>query len=138
MPALNFQKQFREPIQEHSKIHTIRAKREDGRDPKPGQTLYLYIGMRTKSCEKLRETTCKRVRPIELTLTPSTFGASIDTVPLAHDDLESFSYAEGFESPEAMRAFFWKLYGGDHMPLENHDVLLLQDMLLIQWSGTVY
>lgn len=35
------------------KRQTIRANRKDGRDPKQGQPLMLYTGMRTKSCVKL-------------------------------------------------------------------------------------
>lgn len=56
MPALNFQKQFVEKILSGEKMHTIRATRKS--PIKVGDKLYLYTGMRTKSCKKLCETRC--------------------------------------------------------------------------------
>ena len=54
MPALNFKNQFatyvelgfRDPDHPRAKRQTIRAKRKDGRDPRQGETLYLYTGKR--------------------------------------------------------------------------------------------
>lgn len=58
MPALNFKKRFEPMIESGDKRQTIRAKRKDCRDPKEGQTLYLYTGMRSKGCRKLGEAPC--------------------------------------------------------------------------------
>jgi hypothetical protein len=66
VPALNFQSRFAPLILAGTKRSTIRRRRKDRRDPKPGQTLYLFTGMRTKSCRRLLETRCERVRPINL------------------------------------------------------------------------
>jgi len=61
MPTLNFQKRFAPLVESGQKRQTIRARRVDMRDPKPGQTLYLYVGQRTKGCRKLGESVCKSV-----------------------------------------------------------------------------
>ena len=64
MPLLGFKQQFAPMVEARKKRQTIRAKREDGRNPKPGDTLYLYTGLRTKSCRKLGETVCRSVQEI--------------------------------------------------------------------------
>ncbi len=64
MPALNFKKQFAHLVESGEKRQTIRALRKDGKNPKPGHTLYLYTGQRTKSCRKLGEAICKSVEQI--------------------------------------------------------------------------
>lgn len=66
MPALNFKKQFAPAVESWEKLQTIRARRKDGRDPLPGQPLYLYTGMRTKVCRKLGKTICKKTQPITI------------------------------------------------------------------------
>jgi protein gp37 len=66
MPALNFKKQFAPLVETFKKRQTIRALRKDNRNPRPGQTLYLYTGMRTKGCKKLGEATCKKVTQITI------------------------------------------------------------------------
>lgn len=46
---LGFKKRFVEPINKGTKIHTFRG--EPKRMPKPGETLHMYTGLRTKHCE---------------------------------------------------------------------------------------
>lgn len=67
MPALNYKAQFASMIERGLKRSTIRAPRKDGRNPKPGQTLYHYTGMRTKQCRMRAETICRSVRLIYIT-----------------------------------------------------------------------
>ncbi len=57
--ASDFPDEF--PLSLNPKFQTIRAYRKDGRDPKPGDTLYLFTAMRTKQCRKLGEVTCSGV-----------------------------------------------------------------------------
>lgn len=64
MPALNFLKRFAPLIESETKRQTIRPRRKDCRNPQPGQTLYLYTGMRTKYCRKLKEAKCTESVPI--------------------------------------------------------------------------
>jgi len=66
MPAYSFKERFVPMVEEGSKPHTIRARRAKG-FAKIGDTLYLYFGMRTKWCRKLREEKCTNVRTIIIT-----------------------------------------------------------------------
>lgn len=68
MPAYNFQQRFVPFVEEGSKTHTIRARRKKGY-AKKGDRLYLYFGMRTKYCRKIREEICTNVRTIIITAT---------------------------------------------------------------------
>lgn len=56
MPAYSFNERFVQFVLDGSKTQTVRSRR---RNPaKPGDTLYLYYGLRTKHCRKLREEKC--------------------------------------------------------------------------------
>lgn len=74
MPAYNFQGQFVPYIEDESKPHTVRADRKDGKVPNPGDTLYLYTGMRTKKCRKIGEAICIHTSQIRITETGIAFG----------------------------------------------------------------
>lgn len=63
MPAYSFKEQFVPFVKDGSKPHTIRARRRR-QSIKKGDTCYLYFGMRTKHCTKLREEFCTDVRTI--------------------------------------------------------------------------
>ena len=132
MPALNFQKQFAEAVESGKKRQTIRKYREDGRDPKVGDTLYLYTGMRTKQCRKLGEVECTDVQCIEvLDTTPPWHwdddcmyidGGSCGTFVVCPEDAELTARDDGFESWLAMHTWFKKTHG---LPFEG---------LLIRWD----
>lgn len=64
MPAYNFKAMFAEAVESGRKPCTIRKRRK--RPTKPGETLYLYTGMRTKECRKLREEECLAVVPVRI------------------------------------------------------------------------
>lgn len=66
MPAYSFKQRFVPPVEDGSKPHTIRARRKKG-FAKIGDTLYLYFGMKTKWCRKIREERCANVRTIIIT-----------------------------------------------------------------------
>lgn len=66
MPLLGFQSRFAQLVESGEKRQTIRAYRKDGRDPKPGDRLYLWTGLRTKGARKLGEAVAIRVTPIEI------------------------------------------------------------------------
>ena len=117
MPALNYQKQFADDVESGKKRQTVRAFRKDGRDPKPGQTLFHYTGMRTKACRKLREDECKSTIPISI----DTHIIAFDGVPLSWTEMEKTARADGFESFYDLRDFFWENHG---LPFNG---------LLIEW-----
>ena len=133
MPALNFQKQFADAVESGKKLQTIRAYRKDKRDPKPGDTLYLYTGMRTKQCRKLGEVECKDVKHFALTVRgPSgnvnmtlncgfAFG-SLSGGGQFRSRMTRLARADGFASAEEMVKWFEKTHG---LPFEG---------LLIRWG----
>jgi uncharacterized protein YqfB (UPF0267 family) len=64
MVAYSFQPRFVPLIESGTKTQTIRADRK--RHARPGETLQLYTGMRTRSCRLIREAECVSVTPIRL------------------------------------------------------------------------
>lgn len=116
MPALNFMKRFaplvelglKDPEHHKAKRQTIRARRKDGRDPREGQQLYLFTGMRTKGCRRLGEVECKSVQQftIEENLAIYT-GAHCLTV----GEEEWFARADGFATRGEFLDFFRKTHG---------------------------
>ncbi len=82
MPAYSFQERFVPFVSEGSKTHTIRQRRLKG-FAKPGDSLYLYFGMRTKWCKKLREEICTNTRTIAITKAGNIllFKKRLDNIP---------------------------------------------------------
>ena len=109
MPAINFQPQFADYILSGQKGSTIRALRRDGRDPKPGQTLYLYTGQRSKQCRLLLTDTCKRVRPISIDSLRKVI--YLDDHIVIGMELNCLFLNEGFNSLHELFAWFLKHRG---------------------------
>ena len=130
MPALNFQERFAPLVESGEKRQTIRAYRKDKRDPKVGDTLYLYTGMRTKACRKLMESRCTDVRRFEIHVTDEgglywLLGedATDDHCQvLTTDECAQIAIADGFNGHYAMTDWFDKTHG---LPFEG---------LLIRWG----
>jgi hypothetical protein len=109
MPALNYKKEFADKVESGEKKQTIRALRKDGRNPKPGQTLYHYTGMRTKYCRKLGEGICTSVEPICIE-TNSSIVIGVTALPRPADE-RRFARADGFETETDFYDFFRKTHG---------------------------
>lgn len=133
MVALNFKPEFVYAIDGGEKRRTIRQVRKAG-NPEPGKPLQLYTGLRTKSCEKIRDVTCTRVRPVEI----DHIDVVLDGRPLFAGDAPAyqggpdperydgdFARADGFDSFTSMVEFFEKQYG---LPFKGQ---------LIEWSLSV-
>lgn len=113
MPALNFKKQFANKIISGEKRQTIRANRKDGRDPKAGQPLMLYTGMRTKSCVKLMDAVCVSADPINI-FQVSREGKVIlgdSYQELDRNQIGALARADGFESISDFFDFFKNTHG---------------------------
>ena len=122
MPALNFQAQFAPLVESGEKRQTIRAYRKDGRDPKPGDTLYLYTGMRTKACRKLREVECKSVHELSFFARSRHRGrGTIMSMTGSPCSIDRLAKLDGFRNATAMFNWFEDTYG---LPFEG---------LLIRW-----
>ncbi len=100
MPALNFQKQFAPSVEQGDKKQTIRAARK--RPFKEGDTLYLYTGMRTKSCRKLGEAIAVNVFDISI----SSWRVMIDKTYLKPSEVRLLAIADGFKSAQEFYDFF--------------------------------
>lgn len=131
MPALNFQARFAELVESGQKRQTIRKPRKNDRDPKAGDTLQLYTGMRTKACRKLGEARCYATLAVHLSVIPGTgpvvrmegiaplrpgFRVLIDAAA------DAFAYADGFDDAVEMMVWFQDTHG---LPFDG---------LLIRWD----
>lgn len=117
MPALNFQKKFAPDVKSGKKKQTIRLKRKN--PIKEGDTLYLYTGMRTKSCEKLREVKCDGVLDFKIYGDGLTF--EIGQTPVHHNDsMNRIAIADGFKDWREMVQWFSKTHG---LPFEGDLIL---------------
>lgn len=122
MPAYSFQRQFAQPIIDGSKGGTIRAPRQrrvgsgdgpradTGGHARPGETLYLYTGMRTKQCRKIAEKTCRAVEPIVLNFRTDQIMVG-GRVIWSLRGLHLFARFDGFETWPDMAAFWNKTHG---------------------------
>lgn len=130
MVALSFQWQFKEAIEDGYKCRTIRRVRKEN-NPKAGDTLQLYVGLRTKECEKIADAKCTRVRPVKIDY----YGVVLNGKSLYAGDAPAyqggidpegydgdFARADGFDTFLDMAAFFKARYG---LPFEGQ---------LIEWE----
>lgn len=103
MPALNYQKELAPKILSGEKPFTLRDHRKDGRDPKIGETLFMFTGQRSKQCKKFAERRCRFTVTISL-------GYCRVAIPgltelLWPDHLENFARLDGFASYAAFCKF---------------------------------
>ena len=106
MPLLGFKKQFADLVERGRKRQTIRAKRRDGKNPHPGEKLFLYTGLRTKSCKKLGEAVCRSVS--EISIDP--YGINISGQWLSITERDVVAMDDGFDDFTEMVKFFRKTH----------------------------
>lgn len=101
MVAFNFQKQFVPKILAGTKTQTFRATRRC----EVGDDLQLYVGQRTKQCEKLFDTTCIGVYAGAIHRDKVEF--TIDySVEEALALCENFAVKDGFQNWNELTQFF--------------------------------
>jgi len=116
MPLLNFKKQFaplvelglEDPNHPRAKRTTIRPWRKDGKDPKPGQTLYLYTGLRTQNCIRLGVVPCVQAEHICIT---GWGDVVLGTECQQRHGAAAIAIKDGFESFQAFMDFIKKSNG---------------------------
>ena len=128
MPALNFQARFAPLVESGKKRQTIRALRKH--PIRAGEQLYLFTGMRTKSCRRLLTAVCTRAAKISITATsitiewpssvPHCVNRQWESRPSA---LESFAIADGFRDWSELISWFKATHG---LPFQGH---------LIEWES---
>lgn len=113
MPAINFKKQFARFVETGEKKQTIRPFKNKGRNIQTGDHLYLYTGMRTKSCYKLGEAECVKTAPICLYLDGRII---LDGNELSEPCKFYLAQKDGFRNFEEMYEFFIDQYGLENFP----------------------
>lgn len=116
MPALNFQARFASLVAQGIKRQTIRATRK--RPIRVGDTLYLYTGMRTKQCQKLKTANCTMAAGFRITDGDySGFPAvriidGFTSITLKSlDQLNALAMRDGFADFNEMKAWFNDTHG---------------------------
>jgi hypothetical protein len=110
MAALSFKGQFVDRVLDGTKRQTIRNFRKY--PIKPGETLYLYYGMRTKHCKKLKEVQCLRVFKIKITrktITVTTSHEGVRTFTVVYStpfELDRFAQSDGFQDWQQMKRWW--------------------------------
>jgi hypothetical protein len=104
MVAYSFKGRFAEPIRTRAKFQTIRADRK--RHARPGETLQLYTGMRTRSCKLIASATCVNVAPIRLTFGARHSVELFGRTTISRAELDHFAVMDGFADWHDMRLFW--------------------------------
>jgi hypothetical protein len=117
MPALNFRPHFAPLVKNGRKCCTIRAPRK--RSIRPGDTLLLYTGMRTRACRRLRTAVCRSVEDIYIEATRSSPRVRVRLAGriLSSVALRRLAREDGYASPAEFAAFFPRVHG---LPFSGH------------------
>ena len=125
MPLIGFKKRFAPMVESGKKRQTIRAKRRDGRNPHPGETLYLYTGLRTKGCRKIGQVFCKSVTEIVVTRR----GIILAGEWVTSAEADQIAIADGFGSYSEL----WDFVEREHHMMSIEDTSGFWG-LLIKWE----
>jgi hypothetical protein len=131
---LGFKKQFAQPILDGSKIFTVREKRKV--EPKIGERLYMYTGLRTKDCEKItdeHELTGIQLVSIRVSdISELKVSVWVDGVALGKSAISLFVNCDGFDSKEEFAAFW---LAGVKKNEYGHRVVYKADLVMHHWTG---
>ena len=122
MVAYSFHEQFADAVTGGIKRQTVRGYRR--RNPRIGEKLQLYTGLRRRTCRKLieKDPICTRVDEIEIeisqTISAKIASIVINGIPLSQKEIGDFARADGFKNGplgwtavHAMGSFFKKYHG---------------------------
>lgn len=107
MPAYNFKEQFAYAVEYARKNQTVRKKRK--RRTKVGETLYLFTGMRTPHCRRLRRAICLDVKDTEIHSAAIKLADRFMTI--GSSEADRFARADGFSNSAEMIGWFRKTHG---------------------------
>lgn len=139
MGLYNFQKRFAPMILSGEKQHTIRAVRKH--PDKPGNTMHLFTGLRTKKTQLLMRVPCVKVDEIVIEMQKAkgpgvlTRGllfphVLINGEDLSRDELEALARSDGFRNfPEMI--LFWR-EPKNRLPFKGHIIYWRFDLLEIR------
>ena len=103
MPSFSFQLRFATEIASGKKGGTIRSTKRC----KPGQTMFLFTGLRTKQSNRIGTKPCVGVVPVTLGL----YHIYLDGLQLSKDECIEFAKADGFKDLDVFFDFFEDHYG---------------------------
>lgn len=109
---INFKKQFVAKVldglrnRSGGKRQTMRQPRK--RSIRPGHTLSLYTGLRTKQVRFLDQGICKSVQPVLIERETISIGPRV--FQMQHDAVWRLAVSDGFVTPLNMRDFFFSIY----------------------------
>ncbi|MHA7818008.1 MAG: hypothetical protein ACX93N_16160 [Pseudohaliea sp.] len=106
MPALNFKPEFVPAIEADEKRQTIRPKRKW--PIRTGDSLYLFTGMRTRSCRRIGVATCLLERDITIKENGTIL---VEGQAIYRRSAERLAIADGFSGLPALLDFFERQYG---------------------------
>lgn len=106
MSALNFLARHAPAVESGAKCQTVRQRRKH--PIVEGETLYLFTGMRTPACRRLRTTQCTLVRDINVTRGGT---LKLDGTALSRADADAFAVSDGLPDWTALRDFLEAQYG---------------------------
>jgi hypothetical protein len=114
MPAYNFKARFAPDVKSSIKRSTFRLPRK--RPTKKGDILYLYTGLRTKNCIKLKEAVCKSIERYELRESGLFFKGGklfpvLSNFKLTERLCNDIAVLDGFKSFYEFKQFFKNQYG---------------------------
>lgn len=138
MVAYSFNRRFEVPILAGTKCGTIRAVGRR-RHARAGETVQLYVGMRTRQCRLIGKAVCTSADPIEITVESWSRGPRITRISIGSggpvlnplSDLDAFARRDGFENADEMAAFWWTT----HRALISCGETLAFSGLLIRWAS---
>ncbi|SRR6266699_1353856 len=120
MGIYNFEPRFVQSILSGAKTHTIRAVRIH--PDKPGNTLHLYTGLRTKKARLLIRVPCVKIEDITIAdLRPPAIW--INDEQLSYDEEEALARRDGF-SDFAEMIKFWR-EPKNRLPFRGHIIYWL-------------
>jgi hypothetical protein len=130
MGLYNFQPRFVKPILSGAKTHTIRAIRVH--PDKPGNTLHLYTGLRTKQAKLLMRVPCVKIEEIAIRIVTvndrigyQEYRIEIDGAELDADECGALARRDGFPDFKAMMKF-WR-EPKNRLPFKGHIIFWLYD-----------
>jgi hypothetical protein len=107
---LGFKQQFVLPIAHGTKIHTIREDKHDRW--KPGKKIHMATGVRTKRCNKFRQTICTGVQTINILYIDNIMHVLINDKLLDEREVYQLALNDGFYSLEEFRKWFHSDFSG--------------------------
>ena len=116
MPILGFRPQYAALILAGRKDQTIRAPRKF--PIRPGDTLHLYTGMRTKACRKIGTAVCSEVFHLYISHHLRTCGTT-ERGPFTPQERDALAQRDGFSRWEELRG----VLGDMHPGREGFDVI---------------